>query len=523
MPRSDILVVGAGPTGLVLALWLAKLGVRPRVIDKTAEPGTTSRALAVHARTLELYRQLDLADIVVAQGHKVPAVNLWVQGKLKTRVSFEEIGSELTPYAFLQIFPQDEHERLLIAKLENLGVSVERQTELIAYRHEGTHVVAHLRRPDGEETCEAVYIAGCDGVHSIVRETMGTGYAGGTYRDLFYVADVEASGPAVDGELHADLEEADFLAVFPLAGKGRARLIGTVRDERAQHADTLKFEDVSNRIIENLKVEVEKVNWFSTYHVHHRVTEHFRKGRAFLLGDAAHIHSPAGGQGMNTGIGDAINLAWKLKEVLAGRATDALLDSYEPERIAFARRLVKTTDRVFTLATAEGKIADVVRTRIVPTVLPALVKFDVFRQFLFRTVSQITINYRHCALNEGHAGDVHGGDRLPWVAVGGFDNYEPLKAPIWQVHVYGTASTELETWCKEQGLPLHVFRWRPEYDRAGFAQNAFYLVRPDTYVALAHGSGTVDALRRYFERRGIRTEEYGSTRKEVGPILNEPI
>src|SRR5262245_34513813 len=186
MPRSDILIVGAGPTGLVLALWLAKLGVRLRIIDKTAEPGTTSRALAVHARTLELYRQLDLADIVIAQCHKVPAVNLWVQGKLKTRVSFEEIDSELTPYAFLQIFPQDEHERLLISKLENLGVSVERQTELIGYRDEGGRVVAHLRLADGrEETCEANYIAGCDGAHSIVRETMGSGYAGGTYRDLF--------------------------------------------------------------------------------------------------------------------------------------------------------------------------------------------------------------------------------------------------------------------------------------------------------------------------------------------------
>ena len=125
-----------------------------------------------------------------------------------------------------------------------------------------------------------------------------------------------ASGPALDGELHVDLDEADFLAVFPLAGEGRARLIGTVRDERAEHADTLRFEDVSDRAIQHMKVEVASVNWFSTYHVHHRVTDHFRKGRAFLLGDAAHIHSPAGGQGMNTGIGDAINLAWKLAAVL---------------------------------------------------------------------------------------------------------------------------------------------------------------------------------------------------------------
>src|SRR5215469_2932682 len=340
-------------------------------------------------------------------------------------------------------------------------------------------------------------------------------YPGGTYQHLFYVADVQASGPALDGELHADLEEADFLAVFPLAGKGRARLIGTVRGERAKQADTLKFEDVSRRIIDNLKIEIEKVNWFSTYRVHHRVTKNFRKGRAFLLGDAAHIHSPAGGQGMNTGIGDAINLAWKLQTVLAGCAPGALLDSYEAERIAFARRLVKTTDRVFMLVTAEGKIADIIRTRLAPTIFPVLVKFGVFREFMFRTVSQIMINYRHCALNEGRAGAVHGGDRLPWVIAGDVDNYEPLKAMIWQVHVYGGASPELKRWCQERGLPLYVFAWRPEYAKAGFAQDALYLIRPDTYVALAQRAGAVDSLRRYFEQRGIRVETLGRTQKHA--------
>ena len=162
-----------------------------------------------------------------------------------------------------------------------------------------------------------------------MRDTIGTAFSGGTYRQVFYVADVEAAGPPLNGELHVDLDEADFLGVFPLAGKGKARLIGTVRDERADRADTLKFEDVSDRAIKHLKVDVQKVNWFSTYHVHHRVAEHFRKGRAFLLGDAAHIHSPAGGQGMNTGNGDAINLAWKLAAVLRGQAPDRLLDSYE--------------------------------------------------------------------------------------------------------------------------------------------------------------------------------------------------
>ena len=176
------------------------------------------------------------------------------------------------------------------------------------------------------------------------------------------------------------MDESDFLAVFPLAGEGRARLIGTVRDERAEHADTLKFEDVSDRAIQNLGVQVRRLNWFSTYHVHHRVAQQFRKGRAFLLGDAAHIHSPAGGQGMNTGIGDAINLAWKLAAALRGTAPDRLLDSFEAERIVFARRLVATTDRAFSFATAEGAIADVLRTRIFPLLISAVASFGAARE-----------------------------------------------------------------------------------------------------------------------------------------------
>ena len=505
MIRSDVLIIGAGPTGLVLALWLTKLGVNVRVLDKTAEPGTTSRALAVQARTLELYRQLNLADAVVERGHKVPAVNLWVKGEPAARLPFERIGSDLTPYPFLHIFPQDQHERLLIERLEALGVSVERRTELVSFTDGGERVIARLRGPEGqEETCEASYIAGCDGARSIVRETIGTGFRGGTYRQLFYVADVEAAGPALDGELHVDLDEADFLAVFPLAGKGRARLIGTVRDERADHANTLEFEDVSDRAITNLKVNVPKVNWFSTYHVDHRVTEHFRKGRAFVLGDAAHIHSPAGGQGMNTGIGDAINLAWKLATVLAGHAPDTLLDSYEAERIGFARRLVATTDRVFSFATAEGRIADILRTRVAPVLFPKVIAFEAVREYIFRTVSQITLNYRGCPLSAGSAGHVHGGDRLPWVPIDGKDNFESLAAITWQVHVYGSASAELVTWCASHDVPLHVFDWRSEHDAAGLARDASYLLRPDTYVALADASGAPATLDRYCADHGIR-------------------
>jgi 2-polyprenyl-6-methoxyphenol hydroxylase-like FAD-dependent oxidoreductase len=501
---TDVLVAGAGPTGLVLALWLTKMGIKVRIIDKTAEPGTTSRALAVQARTLELYRQLDLSEAVVAEGHEMRAVNLWARGKKAAHLALNAVGEGMTPYPFLQMFPQDKHERLLISRLEALGVSVERRTELLSFNDTGGTIVASLRKPDGqEETCEAAYIAGCDGAHSVVRHVIGAEFPGGTYRQIFYVADVVGSGQTFDGELHVDLDEADFLAVFPMDAHGRARLIGTVRDERALHPETLKFEDVSDKAIRNLALTIDKVNWFSSYRVHHRVTDRFRKGRAFLAGDAAHVHSPAGGQGMNTGIGDVINLAWKLAAVVKGKASDRLLDSYEPERISFARKLVATTDRVFTFATAEGRIADIVRTRIVPLIFPAAVSLDAVREFMFRTVSQVMLNYRGDPLSVGVAGQVHGGDRLPWVKVGDTDNYGPLAAINWQAHVYGTANAALAAWCEAHRLPLHRFDWQPEHEEAGLARNAVYLLRPDTYVALADASGDPAILDRYFAERGL--------------------
>jgi 2-polyprenyl-6-methoxyphenol hydroxylase-like FAD-dependent oxidoreductase len=498
MTETEVLIVGAGPTGLVLALWLTKCGVKIRIVDKAAEPGITSRALAVQARTLELYQQLGLADDVVAKGHRVPAVNLWIKGERRARISLNDMGKGLTPYPFMHIFPQDEHEKLLIAKLAALGVSVERRTELLSFVEHANAIIARLRGPDGsEQNCEAIYLAGCDGARSKVRETIGAGFPGGTYRHVFYVADVQATGAALDGELHIDLDEADFVAIFPLAGEGRGRLIGTVRDERADRAETLTFDDVSSHAIGQMKVAISKVNWFSTYHVHHRVTEHFRKGRAFLVGDAAHIHSPAGGQGMNTGIGDAINLAWKLAAVVKGRIPATLLDSYEAERIGFARRLVATTDQAFTLATSQGGLAAFVRIHLVPIILPALFKLEAVRRFAFRTVSQTLINYRGRPFSRGTAGLVQGGDRLPWVPIDGTDNFASLVAMDWQVHMYGTAKGDLAACCEKHGLPLHVFAWRDEFAAAGLARDALYLLRPDGYVALADAAGGAASLDRY--------------------------
>jgi hypothetical protein len=276
-----------------------------------------------------------------------------------------------------------------------------------------------------------------------------------------------------------------------------------VRDLPSREYGKLTFDDVKGKAIEHLNLSIVKLNWFSTYRVHHRVAHHFREGRALLLGDAAHIHSPVGGQGMNTGIGDAVNLAWKLAAVLKEGAPDNLLDTYEPERIAFARRLVATTDRVFILATTRGFIARFVRTRLVPLVVPLLFRLSPLRRFVFETLAQFGVNYRNSSLSVGTAGGVRGGDRLPWVQMGpGQDNFAPLTLLKWQVHVYGDARRGVAEACAELRLPLHLFAWQPGMRRAGLKSAALYLIRPDGYVALADPEADPERLRHYFAERG---------------------
>jgi 2-polyprenyl-6-methoxyphenol hydroxylase-like FAD-dependent oxidoreductase len=498
----QVLIVGAGPTGLALALWLARFGVHIRIVDKTSDVAPISRALGVHARTLEFYRQLGFADAAVGSGVVVPSVNLWTRARRVASVPFGNVGEGLTPFPFVLDLAQDEHERLLITQLAALGVDIERQTELTGLTQETNAVRAELRHANGAvESYRCDYIAGCDGVHSTVRASLGVDFGGGTYDHLFYVADVIARGPAVDEGIHVDLDEADLLAVFDMKGPGHIRLVGTIPDDPARDEHRpMTFEDVARRPFDHLHLTVDRVGWFSTYRVHHRVASRFCVGRAFLLGDAAHVHSPVGAQGMNTGIGDATNLAWKLAAVLRGDFGAQLLDTYEAERIRFARRLVATTDRAFEIASKSGALAGFVRTRLFPSVVSIAFRSRALRRYLFRTVSQIMISYRGSALSVGRAGSVHGGDRLPWVppAHGESDNHGVLASCNWQVHVYGHTAPELTAECERLGLELHRFAWRDAMGDAGLARDAMYLVRPDGYVALASPVSQSEPLTAYW-------------------------
>lgn len=506
-PDSEVLVAGAGPTGLVLALWLTRYGIPVRIVDKVARADSTSRALAVHARTLELYQPMGLAQPVIEASRKLDAVNLWVAGRKRAHARFGDMGKGLSPYPYSVIYPQDAHEKLLIERLEGAGVHVEREVEVVGIEDDREHFVcARLRHRDGTESrARCAFLAGCDGAHSFVREAVHAGFPGGTYQHVFYVADVEASGPVTNGELNGALDAADFILVFPLKTGDHVRLVGTMRDDAATRHGELRWEDVSKDILRRMRIDVRKVNWFSTYRVHHRVANDFRDGRVFLLGDAAHIHSPVGGQGMNTGIGDAINLAWKLAAVLKGRAAAQILDTYSPERRAFALRLVASTDRAFTFVTRDGWLASFVRLHVVPWLLPFAFSFDKVLKFMYRTISQTSIEYRSSALSLGRAGGIRAGDRLPWVepAAGEKDNYAPLGSMDWQVHVHGEAARAIAGACERHGIALHAFAWQVAASHAGYERNAAYLVRPDGYVGWAGAGEDAQGLEAYLVRDRI--------------------
>lgn len=493
---SQILIAGAGPTGLLLALRLQRLGVPYRLIDKASGPGQRSRAMVVHARTLEFYRQLGFDQEAIELGLQIKGVHLWEGGREAARFEMQELGEGLSPYPFLLSLPQDVHEDFLNKKLAEAGGSVEWDTELAAFLETESGIRGTLTKKGQDESFEAEYLCGCDGAHSTVRHGLRIGFPGGSYESVFFVADLTGEGPCVNGDLNMCLGATEFCAVIPVRHRGTLRLIGIVPDALKDRGDDLSFEEIQPFAERLINLKVTELNWFSLYHVHHRVAEHFRKGRAFLAGDAGHIHSPAGGQGMNTGIGDAVNLSWKLACVVQGKAPVELLETYEPERIAFARTLIASTDRAFQVMVNRSAPAQFLRTWLLPKVAPLAMGVGAVRQLAFRTLSQTRIHYHDSPLSEGQAGEVRGGDRLPWTG----ENFDALKSLDWQVHVYGMVRAEIRSLCNRLGLDLHSWPWAPNCARVGLAEDALYLIRPDAHVALADESQSCERLEDYSKR-----------------------
>ncbi|MEM6762804.1 MAG: FAD-dependent monooxygenase [Pseudomonadota bacterium] len=496
-----VLIVGAGPTGLVMALWLAKAKVPFRIIDQSKGPGETSRAMIIHARTLEFYRQLGLAETVVEKGHKANDVHLFDGPREMAALRLSQIGKGVSHFPFLLSYPQDLNERALIAALEDAGGMVERETTLTALTQDEEGVTAVVRSADGEETISADFVYGADGAHSTVRSELGITLAGGTYPQRFFVADVRAKGGPVS-DMNASVGANAVMLRIPVRESGMERIIGFV-PKRLAEQEEVSFADLREDVRDILGLEVEELNWFSVYHSHHRVAEAFQVGRVFLGGDAGHVHSPVGGQGMNTGIGDSVNLAWKLAAVHHGSAAPQILNTYEDERLPFAKSLVFTTDLVASAIVSGGILGGLVRKLMMPLFFKSLGRFGAVQKQLFRSISQVRIRYPNSTLSEGMAGRLEAGIRLPFLFTEEGDNFAPLSSRDWQMHIIGEPDEGLAARCTALGLPIHAFPWNRDAKRANFIENGAYLVRPDGYIGLIMGFQSADALDAYCARCGL--------------------
>lgn len=424
--KFDIIIAGAGPTGLMLACQLSRLGIDFLILDKKAGPTKESRALVVQARSMEIYQQMGLSEKVESEGRPSAGISFYKKGRQLLTLSLENMGKGLSPFPYVMIFEQSHNERLLYEDLQSIGKQVSWNTEITDIREEegryslvtrSTAEVSGSADPVGEVSC--TYLIACDGSKSKVRDFAGVAFTGGSYENVFYVADTHIGGSALSRDkLSLFFTRASITLLFPLPGDERFRVLGILPKEY-YHQEHIGFEDISGAVHENLQLPVEfyETQWYSTYKLYHKKVDRFNKGNIFFVGDAAHVHSPAGGQGMNTGLQDAYNLAWKLALVLKNQAARSLLDTYHEERNPVAERLLKTTDRLFSIMTGSNRISGFIKMHIVPRLLPLINKRKGFRTKWFSEVSQIKINYTGSSLSAGTAGQIKAGQRFPWFTV----------------------------------------------------------------------------------------------------------
>lgn len=479
--QTQIAISGAGPAGLALAIVLQQKGAGVKIFDRKSGPTVESRAMGVHARTLELYEAFGLSDIAVSKGIPAKEVEFFLEGEKQVEFSMENLGTGISKYPYMLTLPQDVHEQILLKKFEDLGGKVHWDHELTELSQSSAGVAAKFTNNKDETLAvECDWMVGCDGASSKTREILDIGFGGGTSSGLFFVADAEVETQHKN-RIRASLGGSTFGLMMPIRSSKYQRLIGALPPSMKEK-ETFVFEDVRPMLEKLLSVEVKSHNWFSTYRVHHRVADTFSKGRVFIAGDAGHIHSPVGGQGMNTSIGDSINLGWKLAGVTSGQLNPKVLETYDPERRSFAKLLIKTTDAAFQRITAPRSIWSGVFAFGLPKILRVLTSSARIGSRIFRTVSQVHIGYPQSNLSKSGLGSIKAGQRLPWDPSGALD--AALFSGNWTiVHFDGLPESLLEE-LGQMGVITH----RPEYTQKlktlGFKSNGVYLVRPDGHVSM---------------------------------------
>ena len=494
--QTQVLIVGAGPTGLSLACQFIRYGIDFVIIDKKEATTPYSKAIGVQARTLEIYEQIGLADEAIAGGTVVGKTRLLEEGEVRAEIDLSRFGEGMSSYPFLLVLEQGKHEKMLHDHIVENGKQVMWQSELANFAQTADGVTAEVKGVDGAaQTIDAKYLVGCDGAKSPVRHGLGLEFAGGTFERIFYVADVQIDWEYPHDALHLNLSKDNLLAFFPMPGEKHYRIVGNLPEGASKQEGEMVYEEIEQVVKNELKkpLDVHDVNWFSTYRVHTRHVNKFSVGRCFLAGDSAHVHSPAGGQGMNTGIQDAYNLAWKLALVLNGRSSGEILNSYNQERLANAVRLLKTTDRMFQLGAGEEWFTAWVRVNIFPYVANLLTKMDFVKRAVFPLISQIGINYRESPLSYSSVNlKVKPGDRMPYFVLDGRSIYDWLRAPKFHFIAFfdGTAPQPVITDDFNGLADVHTIPLYPHIaEMFGTTESFSLLMRPDNYIGFI-GAGT---------------------------------
>lgn len=541
---NPIVIVGAGPTGLTLACDLARRGIPVRLFEAAAQREPWSKALGVHARTLEIFADLGVVDEAIARGRAVHAANVHSDGVQVAHVTLDRLQSR---YPYVLVLPQSDTEAILTAKFEALGGTVERSTRFIGMSQRDAEVFVEYETPSGPATVVASWVVGCDGARSTVRSAMGVGFEGAEYEERFALADLEIRWGRDPNEVHAFLSPQGFAAVFPLPEEGRFRVVGDITGTPEPDLSPAFFAGMIEERGAGV-AEPGEASWISRFVIQRRLAETLRVGRCFIAGDAAHVHSPAGGQGMNTGIQDAWNLGWKLAAVYRGRAATSLLDTYEEERLPVARATLRGTDFATRLGMWTRPLARAVRG----SVAGWITSIDAVQDRLVSTVAELDVNYRRSSISQEEVVSfprtvpvadyfVFGrgpkpGDRAPDVPLAGSDP-DHLHAHFWGPEGVLLVFVADEESCNDAAMVAHAvegvlgdavkplvvvpspaiareLRWDEAVlvDTAGDVQRAYgasrsclYLIRPDTYVAYRSDSLDARAVMRFLETlRGKR-------------------
>lgn len=396
----DVLIVGAGPTGLTLACELLRRGMSCRIVDKIEAPRTTSRAIGLQARSLEIFASMGIVEPALAQSVAGIRVNSYSGERLLFHLDFRFLANESIPYPYGVLLPQNVTEQVLLDLLHSKGGEVERAREVVDLRQESEQGIAIVKNiHDG--TCEEIaasWLVGCDGAHSAVRKVLGLAFEGSTYPEEFLLADVDLDWQRSHDEVHVWLHNDGQLAAMPLPGNHWRLMadIATVPGQDAPRASLELFQQLLQKRAGDATTTISHATWLSNFQIHRKLVTSYRQGRVFLAGDAAHVHSPFGGQGANTGIQDAFNLAWKLALVIHGKAGEALLDTYEEERRPVARKVLAGTHQITSIFYQRNPLSRLLRDRVV---IPLLQQQAVQRRLLWEA-SELGIQYRSSSLSQ---------------------------------------------------------------------------------------------------------------------------